>query len=49
VPTAALHRNSAGGIYVEQVENGKTVQTTVQVGIASGGQTRITSGLAQGD
>jgi membrane fusion protein, macrolide-specific efflux system len=49
VPTAALHRNSAGGVYVEQVENGKTVQTTVQVGIASGGQTQITSGLAQGD
>jgi hypothetical protein len=44
-----LHRNSGGGEYVEQVKNGKTVQTTVQVGIASGGQTQITSGLAPGD
>jgi membrane fusion protein, macrolide-specific efflux system len=49
VPTTALHRNSGGGEYVEQVKNGKTVQTTVQVGIASGGQTQITSGLAPGD
>lgn len=49
VPTLALHRNASGGIYVEQVKNGKTVQTTVQPGIASGGQTQIVSGLSAGD
>jgi macrolide-specific efflux system membrane fusion protein len=49
VPTTALHRNSSGGEYVEQDTNGKTVQTTVQVGAASGGQTQITSGLKAGD
>ncbi len=49
VPTIALHRNANGGQYVEQVKNGKTVQTTVRVGIASGGQTQIVSGLSAGD
>jgi macrolide-specific efflux system membrane fusion protein len=49
VPTLALHRNASGGTYVEQVKNGKTVQTTVQPGIASGGQTQIVSGLSAGD
>jgi multidrug efflux pump subunit AcrA (membrane-fusion protein) len=49
VPTTALHRNASGGQYVEQVKSGKTVQTTVQVGVSSGGQTQITSGLAAGD
>ena len=49
VPTIALHRNASGGQYVEQVKNGKTVQTTVRVGIASGGQTQIVSGLSAGD
>ncbi|MDT4926512.1 MAG: hypothetical protein QOG01_4225 [Pseudonocardiales bacterium] len=49
VPTTALHRNSSGGQYVEQVNNGKNVQTTVQVGISAGGQSQITSGLAAGD
>jgi membrane fusion protein, macrolide-specific efflux system len=49
VPTLALHRNADGGQYVEQVKNGKTVQTTVRVGIASGGQTQIVSGLSAGD
>src|SRR6266496_3332751 len=49
VPTIALHRNANGGQYVEQVNNGKTVQTTVRVGIASGGQTQIVSGLSAGD
>jgi hypothetical protein len=49
VPTLALHRNASGGTYVEQVKNGKTVQTTVQTGIASGGQTQIVSGLSAGD
>jgi membrane fusion protein, macrolide-specific efflux system len=49
ISATALHRNSAGGEYVNQVVNGKTVQTTVQVGISSGAQTQITSGLAAGD
>jgi multidrug efflux pump subunit AcrA (membrane-fusion protein) len=49
VPTLALHRNASGGTYVEQVKNGKTVQTTVRPGIASDGQTQIVSGLSAGD
>jgi membrane fusion protein, macrolide-specific efflux system len=49
VPTAALHQTSSGGQYVEQVKNGKTVQTAVQTGISSGGQTQIVSGLSAGD
>jgi multidrug efflux pump subunit AcrA (membrane-fusion protein) len=49
VPSTALHRTSSGGQYVEQVTNGKTVQTTVQVGAAAAGQTQITSGLKAGD
>jgi macrolide-specific efflux system membrane fusion protein len=49
VSTLALHRTSAGGQYVNKLVNGKTVQTTVRVGLSSGGQTQITSGLAAGD
>ena len=49
VPTAALHRTSTGDTYVDRVVNGKTVQTTVAIGIASGQTTQITSGLASGD
>jgi multidrug efflux pump subunit AcrA (membrane-fusion protein) len=49
VPSAALHRTSSGEQYVEQVTNGKTVNSTVKVGVASGGQTQITSGLKAGD
>jgi macrolide-specific efflux system membrane fusion protein len=49
VPSTALHRTSSGGQYVEQVTNGKTVQTTVKVGVASAGQAQITSGLKAGD
>jgi multidrug efflux pump subunit AcrA (membrane-fusion protein) len=49
VPTLALHRNASGGTYVEQAKNGKTVQTTVQTGIESDGQTQIVSGLSAGD
>ncbi|MCW2643956.1 MAG: hypothetical protein QOF87_4340 [Pseudonocardiales bacterium] len=49
VPSTALHRNSSGGQYVEQVISGKTVNTTVKVGVASAGQTQITSGLKAGD
>ena len=40
VPSTALHRNSSGGQYVEQVTNGKTVNTTVKVGVASAGRPR---------
>ena len=49
VSSAALHRNSSGGEYVNKIVNGKVQQTTVQVGISSGGQTQITSGLSVGD
>lgn len=49
IPSAALHRASDGTEYVEKVSNGKTIQQTVAVGIASGAQTQITSGLASGD
>jgi multidrug efflux pump subunit AcrA (membrane-fusion protein) len=49
VPSTALHRTSTGGQYVQQVTNGKTVDTTVKVGIASAGQTQITAGLKAGD
>jgi multidrug efflux pump subunit AcrA (membrane-fusion protein) len=49
IPTLALHRNSAGGQYVEKIVNGKSVQATVQVGLSSGGQTQIVSGLSSGD
>ena len=49
VSTLALHRTSAGGQYVNKLVNGKTVQTTVRVGLSSGGQTQITSGLSVGD
>ncbi|MGX7678834.1 efflux RND transporter periplasmic adaptor subunit [Jatrophihabitans sp. DSM 45814] len=49
VSSTAVHRDSAGNQYVEQVENGKTVQTTVKVGLSSGGQTQILSGVSAGD
>jgi membrane fusion protein, macrolide-specific efflux system len=49
VPSTALHRTSAGGEYVEKVTNGKTVQTTVQIGTSSGAQTQIISGINAGD
>jgi multidrug efflux pump subunit AcrA (membrane-fusion protein) len=49
VPSTALHRDSNGGQYVQQVTNGKTVNTTVKIGAASGGQTQITSGVKAGD
>jgi macrolide-specific efflux system membrane fusion protein len=49
VPSIALHRNSSGGQYVDKITNGKTVHTTVQVGLSSGGQAQIVSGLAAGD
>jgi macrolide-specific efflux system membrane fusion protein len=49
VSTLALHRNTSGSQYVEKQVNGKAVQTPVQVGISSGGQTQITSGLSAGD
>jgi macrolide-specific efflux system membrane fusion protein len=48
VPTAAIHRDTSGS-YVEKVVNGKSTRTTVGVGVASGGQIQITSGLQAGD
>src|SRR6266702_1455285 len=41
--------NVTATLIYKQVKNGKTVQTTVRVGIASGGQTQIVSGLSAGD
>jgi multidrug efflux pump subunit AcrA (membrane-fusion protein) len=48
VSQTALHRNSNGSTYVQQVVNGKTVNTTVQTGLSSGGQVQIKSGLSSG-
>jgi macrolide-specific efflux system membrane fusion protein len=48
IPTAALHRSSSG-TYVQKVSGGKTVNAPVQIGVTSGGQVQITSGLAAGD
>jgi multidrug efflux pump subunit AcrA (membrane-fusion protein) len=47
VSQTALHRNN-GGTYVEQVVNGKTVNTTVTTGLSSGGQVQIKSGISSG-
>lgn len=49
IPTTALHRNTDGSEYVEQVKNGTTVHTTVHVGLSAGGESQITSGLSEGD
>lgn len=49
ISSIALHRTAGGSQYVEKVVNGKTVRTPVQVGISSGLQTQITSGLSAGD
>jgi multidrug efflux pump subunit AcrA (membrane-fusion protein) len=49
VPTTALHRNSDGSEYVNKVVNGSVQQAAVQVGVSSGAETQITSGLAAGD
>jgi hypothetical protein len=49
IPSTAVHRASTGERYVDKVVDGKTVQTTVEVGISSGLQTQIVSGLAAGD
>ena len=49
VPALALHRDTDGTEYVDKIVSGKPVKTTVQVGISSGGETQITSGLAAGD
>ena len=48
VPTAAVHLGS-GRPYVLQSKNGKQVSTAVTTGLASGGLTQITGGLAEGD
>ena len=49
IPSTALHRSANGSQYVEKVINGKTVQTPVRVGISSGLQVQVTSGLSAGD
>jgi RND family efflux transporter MFP subunit len=49
VPSTALHRTASNTRYVEKLVGGKTVQAPVQVGISSGLQTQITSGLSAGD
>ena len=48
VPTIAVH-TTGGSHVVYQMKDGKQVTTTVEVGIESGAQTQITSGLAAGD
>jgi macrolide-specific efflux system membrane fusion protein len=48
VPALAL-RSSNGSTYVNKVEGGRTVRTTVTVGDTYDGQTEITSGLSAGD
>ena len=47
VPTAALHYTS-GGVEVYEMVNGRQVAVPVTVGMASGGETQITSGLSVG-
>jgi membrane fusion protein, macrolide-specific efflux system len=47
VPTAALHYTSAG-VEVYEMVNGRQVAVPVTVGMASGGETQITSGLSVG-
>ena len=47
VPTAALHYTS-GGAEVYEMVNGRQVAVPVTVGMASGGETQITSGLSVG-
>lgn len=48
ISATALHRDSTGE-YVEKQVSGKVARTTVQVGIRSGLQVQITSGLVAGD
>jgi multidrug efflux pump subunit AcrA (membrane-fusion protein) len=47
VPTAALHYTSSGAVVYEMV-NGRQVAYPVTVGMTSGGQTQIVSGLSVG-
>ena len=47
VPTAALHYTS-GGVEVYEMVNGRQVAHPVTVGMASAGETQITSGLSVG-
>ena len=49
VPTIALHRASDGSEYVNKMINGKVERTTVKVGLSSGAETQVTSGLSAGD
>jgi macrolide-specific efflux system membrane fusion protein len=48
VPTAAIHYEG-GNAVVYQMEAGKQVSKQVTVGMTSGGQTQIVSGLNDGD
>jgi len=48
VPAMALHTSGAT-TYVDKMVDGKAVRTNVKVGDTFGGQTEITSGLAEGD
>lgn len=48
VPSFALHRDTSGE-YVDRIVNGKVVPTPVRVGISSGLDTQITSGLSVGE
>jgi hypothetical protein len=48
VPGMALHTEN-GRTYVNEVVDGGTVRTDVEVGETYGGQTEIVSGLAEGD
>jgi macrolide-specific efflux system membrane fusion protein len=48
IPAMALH-TEGDTTYVNKVVDGKAVRTDVKVGETFGGQTEITSGLAEGD
>jgi membrane fusion protein, macrolide-specific efflux system len=48
ISATALHRD-ANGEYVEKQVSGRAVRTAVQVGVQSGTEVQITSGLAAGD
>jgi multidrug efflux pump subunit AcrA (membrane-fusion protein) len=48
VPTTAIHYTSAGAV-VYEMANGHQVAHPVTVGMTSGGETQITSGLSVGD
>jgi RND family efflux transporter MFP subunit len=49
VPSSAIKTDSSGSNYVQFLKNGKPVDQTIEVGLASDTQTEITSGLNEGD